>query len=181
MEEIIAPLIASGAIKIPEGAEQNTDGWKPENAQAEMDQILTANKNDIQAVLSQNDGMATGAVAALKAQGLEGKVKIGGQDADKAALNRVALGTQVVSVWKDATELGTAAGKAALQLCQDPDISKVTGAVASKTTGGLATSAVLLKPVPITKDNLKTILDAKWLTVEELCKGVAAGSVTGCP
>jgi D-xylose transport system substrate-binding protein len=179
--EILKPFLDSGAIKIPTGAEQNTDGWKPENAQAEMDQILTANKNDIQAVLSQNDGMATGAVAALKAQGLEGKVKIGGQDADKAALNRVALGTQVVSVWKDATELGTAAGKAALQLCQDPDISKVTGAVASKTTGGLATSAVLLKPVPITKDNLQTILDAKWLKVEELCKGVAAGSVTGCP
>jgi D-xylose transport system substrate-binding protein len=180
-KEILDPLVASGAIKIPTGAEQNTDGWKPEIAQATMDQILTANKNDIQAVLSQNDGMATGAVAALKAQGLEGKVKIGGQDADKAALNRVALGTQVVSVWKDATELGTAAGKAALQLCQDPDITKVTGAVASKTVGGLDTSSVLLKPVPITKDNLQTILDAKWLTVDELCKGVPAGSVTGCP
>jgi D-xylose transport system substrate-binding protein len=180
-EEIIAPLLASGAIKIPAGAEVNTDGWKPENAQAEMDQILTANNNDIQAVLSQNDGMATGAVAALTAQGLEGKVKIGGQDADKAALNRVALGTQVVSVWKDATELGTKAGEAALQLCADPDITKVTGAVASKTVGGLDTSAVLLAPVPITKDNLQTILDANWLTVEELCAGVAAGSVTGCP
>jgi D-xylose transport system substrate-binding protein len=181
MEEIIAPLIASGAIKIPDGAEVNTDGWKPENAQAEMEQILTANKNDIQAVLSENDGMATGAVAALTAQGLQGKVAIGGQDADKAALNRVALGTQVVSIWKDATELGTAAGKAALELCKDPDVSKVTGAVASKTTGGLDTSAILLKPVPITKDNLQTILDAKWLTQAELCKDVPAGSVTGCP
>ena len=181
MEEIIAPLIASGAIKIPTGAEVNTDGWKPENAQAEMEQILTANKNDIQAVLSQNDGMAGGAVAALTAQGLQGKVKIGGQDGDKAALNRVALGTQVVSVWKDATELGTAAGKAALELCKDPDVSKVTGAAASKTTGGLDTSAVLLKPVPITKDNLQVVLDAKWLTVDELCKDVPAGSVTGCP
>ena len=157
-------MIASGAIKIPAGAEVNTDGWKPENAQAEMEQILTANNNKIQAVLSQNDGMATGAVAALTAQGLEGKVKIGGQDGDKAALNRVALGTQVVSVWKDATELGTKAGEAALELCKDPDITKVTGAVATKTSGGLASTSVLLKPVPITKDNLQTILDAKWLT-----------------
>ena len=101
MEEIIAPLIASGAIKIPPGAEVNTPGWKPENAQAEMEQILTANDNDIQAVLSQNDSMAGGAIAALTAQGLAGKVIIGGQDGDKA-LNRVALGTQIVSVWKDA-------------------------------------------------------------------------------
>jgi D-xylose transport system substrate-binding protein len=181
MEEIIAPLIASGAITIPAGAEVNTDGWKPENAQANMEQILTANNNDIQAVLSQNDGMATGAVAALTAQGLEKKVKIGGQDADKAALNRVALGTQVVSVWKDATELGMKAGAAALQLCQNPDITKVTGAVATKTVGGLASTSVLLKPVPITQDNLQTILDAKWLTVAELCKDVPAGSVKGCP
>jgi len=180
-EEIIAPLIASGAIKIPTGAEQFTDGWKPANAQAEMEQILTANNNNIQAVLSENDGMATGAVAALTAQGLEKKVKIGGQDADKAALNRVALGTQVVSVWKDATELGQKAGAAALELCKNPDITKVTGATATKTSGGLASTSVLLKPVPITKDNLQTILDAKWLTQAELCAGVAAGSVTGCP
>jgi D-xylose transport system substrate-binding protein len=181
MEEIIAPLIASGAITIPDGAEVNTDGWKPENAQAEMEQILTANNNDIQAVLSQNDGMAGGAVAALAAQGLDGKVVIGGQDGDKAALNRVALGTQVVSVWKDANELGTAAGKAALELCADPDITKVTGATPSKSVGGLDTSSVLLAPIPITKDNLQVVLDANWLTVDELCAGVPAGTVTGCP
>ncbi len=180
MEEVIKPLIASGAISIPAGAEVNIDGWKPDIAQTQMEQILTANKDDIQAVLSQNDGMATGVTAALGGNA-GGKVKIGGQDADKAALNRVALGTQVVSVWKDATELGTAAGKAALELCANPDITKVTGAVPSKTTGGLASSAILLKPVPITKDNLQTILDAKWLTQAELCKGVPAGTVKGCP
>jgi D-xylose transport system substrate-binding protein len=180
MEEIIAPLIASGAITIPKGAEQNTDGWKPENAQAEMEQILTANKDDIVAVLSQNDGMATGVVAALNGN-KGGTVKIGGQDGDKAALNRVALGTQVVSVWKDATELGTKAGEAALQLCKDPDITKVTGAAPSKTTGGIDSTAVLLKPVPITKDNLKVVLDAKWLTQAELCKDVPTGTVADCP
>jgi len=181
MEEIIAPLIAKGDIKIPEGAEQNTKGWKPETAQATMEQILTANKNDIQAVLSQNDGMAGGVMAALKAQGLDGKTIVGGQDGDKAALNRVALGTQVVSVWKDANELGTAAGKAALELCKNPDVSKVTGAVPGKTVEGkLDTSQVLLKPIPITKDNLQTVLDAKWITPAELCKDVTAGSVKGC-
>jgi D-xylose transport system substrate-binding protein len=181
MEEIIAPLIASGAISIPEGAEVNTQGWAPETAQDHMETILTANNNDIQAVLSQNDGMAGGAVAALTAQGLQGKVIIGGQDGDKAALNRVALGTQIVSVWKDATELGTKAGEAAVQLCADPDITKVTGATPSKTVGGIDSTALLLAPVPITKDNLQVVLDANWLTVDELCAGVPAGSVTGCP
>ncbi|MEP6639768.1 MAG: substrate-binding domain-containing protein [Chloroflexota bacterium] len=180
MAEVLDPLIASGAIKIPAGAEVDTDQWKADLAQTEMEQILTANNNKIDAVLSENDNMATGAVAALKAQGLDKTVKIGAQDGDKFALNRVALGTQVVSVWKDATELGTAAGKAAIELCKNPDISKVTGAVAAKTTKGLDTFHLFLKPIPITKDNLKVVLDAKWITTAELCKDVTAGSVGGC-
>src|SRR5262245_18209434 len=179
MEEVLKPLVDSGAIKIV--GEEFTDGWTAENAQKEMEQILTKNNNNIQGILSENDNMATGAVAALTAQGLAGKVKIGGQDGDTFALNRVALGTQVVSVWKNATELGDAAGKAAIELCKNPDISKVTGAAATKTSGGLDAFSLLLKPIPITKDNLQVVLDAKWITVDKLCKDVPAGSVKGCP
>jgi D-xylose transport system substrate-binding protein len=159
-------------------AEEFTDDWTAENAQTNMENILTAHP-DVQAVLSENDNMATGVIAALGGNA-DGKVKIGGQDGDPIALNRVALGTQVVSVWKDATELGAAAGKAALELCADPDISKVTGAVKSKTTGGLDSYAELLNPIPITKDNLQVVLDAKWITKEDLCKDVEPGSVNGC-
>jgi D-xylose transport system substrate-binding protein len=176
MEEILKPFLDSKAITIV--AEEFTDQWKAENAQTEMENILTAHP-DIQAVLSENDNMATGVTAALNGN-TDGKVKIGGQDGDSFALNRVALGTQVVSVWKDATELGTAAGKAALELCANPDISKVTGAVAQKTTGGLDSYALLLNPVPITKDNLQVVLDAKWITKDVLCKDVTPGSVAGC-
>jgi len=177
MQEILQPFLDSKAITIV--AEEFTDGWKAELAQTEMENILTAHP-DIQAVLSENDNMATGVTAALGGNA-DGKVKIGGQDGDTFALNRVALGTQVVSVWKDATELGQAAGKAALELCKNPDISKVTGATASKTTGGLDSYALLLNPVPITKDNLQVVLDANWITQDKLCKDVPAGSVTGCP
>ncbi len=181
MEEIIAPLIEAGDITIPDGAEVYTDEWLPDNAQDNMETILTATNNDIQAVLSENDGMATGVTAALDAQGLVGQVKIGGQDGDVAALNRVALGTQVVSVWKDATELGAAAGVAALALCDDPDVANVTGAEQVTTTGGLDSYGLFLAPVPITQDNLQVVLDAEWLTEAELCAGVTAGSVDGCP
>ena len=176
MEEILKPLTDSGAITIV--AEEFTDSWKAENAQTEMENILTAHP-DIQAVLSENDNMATGVTAALNGN-TDGKVKIGAQDGDTFALNRVALGTQVVSVWKDSRELGTAAGKAALELCQDPDVSKVTGAKAQKTTGGLDSFGLLLKPVAITKDNLQVVLDANWITKDKLCKDVVAGSVAGC-
>jgi D-xylose transport system substrate-binding protein len=176
MGEILQPFLDSGAITIV--AEEFTDEWTAENAQTNMENILTAHP-DVQAVLSQNDNMATGVTAALGGNA-DGNVKIGGQDGDSFALNRVALGTQVVSVWKDATELGTAAGEAALELCEDPDISKVTGATASKTTGGLDSYALLLNPVPITKDNLQVVLDAEWITKADLCKDVTPGAVAGC-
>ena len=64
--------------------------------------------------------MAGGVIAALTAQGLAGKVPVSGQDGDLPALNRVALGTQTVDVWKDARELGKAAGVAAIALCAQP-------------------------------------------------------------
>ena len=64
--------------------ETYTDNWDPANAQTEMEQFLTAADNDVQAVLSENDGMAGGVVAALDAQGLAGQVPVSGQDGDLA-------------------------------------------------------------------------------------------------
>ena len=177
--DIIDPLIDAGDITI--GGDEYTDEWKPDNAQANMENILTATDNKIDGVLSQNDGMAGGVIAALAAQGLDGKVRVGGQDGDAAALNRVALGTQSVSVWKDSSELGTAAGEAALQLCKDPDPSKVAGTSPYETPGGNTVSGILLDPIPVTKDNLQVVLDAKWIDQATLCKDVAPGSVPACP
>ena len=74
--------------------ETYTDNWNPALAQTEMEQFLTENNNDVQAVRRENDGMAGGVVAALEAQGLAGRWPVSGQDGDLAALNRVALGTQ---------------------------------------------------------------------------------------
>jgi D-xylose transport system substrate-binding protein len=161
--------------------ETYTDNWTPDLAQTEMEQFLTANNNDVDAVLSENDGMAGGVVAALEAQGMAGDIPVSGQDGDQAALNRVALGTQTVSVWKDARELGKATGEAALQLCADPDPANVTGTSTFSTPGGNDVAGILLTPIPVTKDNLSVVLDAGWITEETLCQGVAAGSVDGCP
>ena len=109
--EVVGAALKSGDIK--NVGESYTDNWDPANAQKEMEQFLTVNNNKVDAVLSENDGMAGGVVAALAAQGLAGQVPVSGQDGDHAALNRVALGTQTVSVWKDARALGKAAGEVA--------------------------------------------------------------------
>ena len=176
-EEVIGDAVAAGDITIV--GESYTDNWDPAKAQTQTEQFLTAADNDVQAVLSENDGMAGGVVAALEAQGLAGKVPVSGQDGDQAALNRVALGTQTVSVWKDARLLGTTAGEAAIALCADPDITKVDGTAPFDSPGGNALTAIQLTPSPITKDNLDVVIDAGWTTKENVCNGVEPGSVAG--
>ena len=91
MEEVIGDAVKAGTIKIV--CETYTDGWKPDNAQKNMEQCLTSQNNAVDAVLAENDGMAGGVIAALSAQGMAGTVPVGGQDGDHAALNRVARGT----------------------------------------------------------------------------------------
>ena len=172
---------AMDAGKITNVCETFTDSWKPDNAQKNMEQCLTSTNNGVDAVLSENDGMASGVVAALDAQGLAGTVPVTGQDGDLAAINRVALGTQLVSVWKNSVDLGTVAAKAAVALAEGADPASIEG-VAKFSGGkmGIEMNSILLAPTPITKANLAVAIDAGHITKEQVCAGVAAGSVPPC-
>src|SRR5690606_23448669 len=171
---------AMDAGKIKNVGEAYTDGWLPANAQKNMEQFLTANDNNVDAVVASNDGTAGGAIAALQAQGLAGSVPVSGQDGDHAALNRIALGTQTVSVWKDARELGKAAAEIASQLADGKKMEEIEGVVDFTTPGGNTVKSVFLTPVAITKDNLDVVIDAGWISKDAVCAGVAAGAVAAC-
>ncbi|MDD9715161.1 D-xylose ABC transporter substrate-binding protein [Dinoroseobacter sp. PD6] len=171
-QEILQDAIDAGKITIV--GEAYTDGWLPANAQRNMEQILTAQDNQVDAVVASNDGTAGGVVAALTAQGMEG-IPVSGQDGDYAALNRIALGTQTVSVWKDARDLGRAAGEIAVAMAGGTAMADIEGATSWTSPGGTEMTARFLEPVPITADNLSTVVDAQWITQETLCQGVTDG------
>ena len=177
--EVLKP--AMDAKKIKNVCETFTDGWKPDNAQKEMEQCLTSRNNKVDAVVSENDGMASGVVAALKAQGLAGSVPVSGQDGDLAALNRIALGTQTVSIWKDSRVLGTKAAEAAIALADGKKITDIPGvAMFNKGKKGVNMPSILIAPDPITKDNLNDVIDAGWITKDKACAGVKPGAVKAC-
>lgn len=170
-QEVIDAAVKKGDIKIV--GEEYTEGWKPEVAQKNMEQILTKNGGKVDAVVASNDGTAGGVVAALNAKGIKG-VPVSGQDGDHAALNRVAQGSQTVSVWKDARDLGRDAAAAAVALANG---KKVTGA--TTWDGGekkMAMQAQFLKPVPISAANLDVVVKAGWIKKDDLCKGVSAAT-----
>ena len=177
-EEVLKEAIDSGDIK--NVGETYTDNWDPALAQTEMEQFLTDNNNEVDAVLAENDGMAGGVVAALEAQGLAGSVAVSGQDGDVAGLNRVALGTQYVDVWKDARELGKAAGEAACAMAQGTALEDVENTQQFDSPGGNNMTSIFLKPQAITQENLNIPLDAGWISQDDLCQGVDPGTVDAC-
>lgn len=172
--EVLKKALDKGDIKIV--GEEYTEGWKPDVAQKNMEQILVKTNGKVDAVVASNDGTAGGVVAALKAHGISG-VPVSGQDGDHAALNRVARGDQTVSVWKDARDLGKAAAEAAVDLAAN---KKVPGEV--MWNGGekkVEMRSKFLKPVAITKDNLDVVIKANWITKDEACAG-AKPDVKAC-
>jgi D-xylose transport system substrate-binding protein len=176
--EVLGPNIEAG--KIVNVCETFTDGWKPDEAQANMEQCLAANNNEVDAVVSENDGMASGVVAALEAQGMAGTVPVTGQDGDHAALNRVATGNQLVSVWKDARALGAQAAEYANLLADGTALSDLPG-VGTFSGGpkGVEVTSVLIAPNAITVDKLNEVIDGGWISKEKACAGAPA-SVSAC-
>ena len=85
---VLKPAIDKGDIKIV--ASQNIKDWKPEEALKFAENALIQYNNDIAAFVVSNDGMAGGVISAMESKGLTGKILVTGQDAEIAALQRIA-------------------------------------------------------------------------------------------
>lgn len=186
--------VSSGKITILNGPDGTfTDAWKTEKAQSNMEAIIdkaNADGKKIDAVLAENDSTALGVVGALTAKNYA-YPPLSGQDGDPANLNNVALGKQYVDVWKNANELGKAAGAAALALCAnggkldglklqdgliDKSVAPKAGLTAQpfKTPGNNTVSSFILQPTPLTAENLQLAVDGGQISKADLCKGVDA-------
>lgn len=163
--KFIKPLADKGDIKIV--TEQGVDNWLPSNALNIVENSLTANKNNVQAILAPNDGTAGGAVQALAAQKLAGKVPITGQDAEAAAAKRIMEGTQSMTIFKDTRELGKAALQAAVELASGKDAAALQNNTVNNNK--IDVPSLLLTPFVVTKDNLQAMLiDSGYLKADDL-------------
>ncbi len=163
--KVLQPLIDSGKIKVV--GDQWVDSWLAEKALQIMENALTANKNNIDAVVASNDATADGTIQALSAQGLAGKVAISGQDADLAGIKRIVEGTQTMTVYKPITKLADKAAEIAVQLGKDgkPEAN------AQLNNGLKDVPAYLLDPIAVTKDNIEeTIIKDGFHSKEAIYK-----------
>ncbi|MFP3991776.1 substrate-binding domain-containing protein [Streptomyces sp. E11-3] len=150
----------------------DTEGWKPENAKAHMEQAISSiGASDIAGVYSANDGMAGGAVQALKEAGLTELPPITGQDAELAAVQRILTGDQYMTVYKPYSDEAATAAEMAVRIAQGRNIefeSLAPDKTDSPTTKNVRTASV--RVVALTQDNIKeTVVKDGFFKVSEIC------------
>ncbi|MBI5103501.1 MAG: sugar ABC transporter substrate-binding protein [Solirubrobacterales bacterium] len=153
--------------------EYDTPDWSPDKAQRQMEQAITAlGKGGIAGVYSANDGMAGGAIAAMKGAGIDPKgVPVTGQDSEVAAIQRLLVGEQYMTIYLAIKKQAESAAQLALDLAngRKPPASLVNGRTDNK--AGQVPS-VLLDPIAVTKDNIKdTVVKDEFLSASDICTG----------
>lgn len=165
--KVLKPLVDKGDIRIV--GDQWAKDWQADEALKIMENALTANKNRIDAVVASNDSTAGGAVEALAAQNLAGKVAISGQDADLAACQRIVEGTQTMTVYKPIRELAHQAAEAAVRLAKKEKID-TTDAV---NNGKKDVPALLLDPIAVDRKNMmETVIKDGFHSFDDVYKNV---------
>jgi D-xylose transport system substrate-binding protein len=155
-DEIVDKYVKDGKIDII--ADQWVDNWDAANALKLMENILSAQGNKIDAVVASNDGTALGALQAMKAQGLAGKVPISGQDATADGSNSIVKGELTVSILKDIRNLAPLAVDLTDKLLKGQtvaDLKNYTMAELTNDTTKTGEVPCIFLPVQqVTKDNV---------------------------
>lgn len=145
------------------------DAWKTETAYQIVYDYLAAG-NHLDAIISANDGMADGAIQALKEFDLAGEIPISGQDAELTACQRVAEGTQTLTVYKP---LATLAEKAMQMAVQSAKKETVETNDFTENKQGIQIPSFLLGSTPVYKNNLvDSVIKDGFHTFEEIFRNI---------
>ncbi len=153
------------------GAEYDTPNWQPSEAQSEMDQAITKlGKNGFVGSYNANDGTAGGAIAAMKAAGINPlTIPSTGQDAELAAIQRILAGEQYMTVYKAIKPQAEDAATIAVELLKGEEVSVATE---PHNNGTVDVPSIIYDPVAVTKENVAdTIVADGFWTPAEICTG----------
>jgi D-xylose transport system substrate-binding protein len=156
------------------------DDWDREEARRRMSNMLTkfgAEGKRIDAVVASNDATAGGIIAALMAEGLQGKVAVSGQDAELAACQRVVEGTQALTVYKPVQKLSEASAEAAVRLAKGVAGEEVVRGMGYPVrfidNGTKKVPTILLEPIYVTRETMaETVIKDGWHPLEKVYANV---------
>jgi D-xylose transport system substrate-binding protein len=175
-EQVLQPLYASGKLK--KVASQFIDNWDNQKGGTAFEQMLTANGGHVDGVLSANDGLAGAIITVLQKNGLAGKIPVTGQDASAQGLQSILEGVQYSTVFKPEQQEADSTAKLAKDLSTGNTSAAdalATQSSSDPTPGHTRTvKSILLQPISITKDNVKTVVQQGYVKASDICGGSAA-------
>lgn len=166
-DNILEPYIARGQIEVIH--EDWAENWKPEMAKKITNAAITNHGATFDAILASNDGTAGGAVQALLEEGLGGKVVVTGQDAELVACQRIAAGTQTMSIYKPIRILANTVAELAVDMAR----GKPVIARHSVHNDMIDVPNVLLDVTVITRENLQeTVIADQFHSYDDVYRNV---------
>ncbi len=146
-KNILNKYIYDKSIKIVDEIWAND--WRPEDSFKCVEKALQSGKK-IDAILAANDSLAGAAIEALSEQQLAGKVLVAGHDADISGCQRVAEGTQLMTIYKPIDQLAEKAVDVAFGLLKNNYYACNTYI----SDGENDIPFAKVDPIVVTKDNL---------------------------
>lgn len=166
--EILDPYVESGDIEIV--FDQYMAHWSADEALAAMENVLTKYGNEIDAVICNNDSIASGAIQALTGQGLGGKVYVAGMDGEATALQRVAEGIQNVTVYTGHAPYADIVFDTAVSVAKG---EVPEGVNAAREINGTEIPVIQADPIYVTKDNIvEEMIDTGICQIEDIFENV---------
>jgi D-xylose transport system substrate-binding protein len=147
--QVLKPAIDRGDVKLI--SQEFHEGWDPELARKQVENALTRTNNNIQAVLCNSDGMAGGAIAALRPQGLAGKVYVCGLDATNEACRLILMGDLTFDIFTKCDEMAQTAAELSVRLAQGKSVS---GSRTYPVPGGKSVPYFPIDSYAINRDNM---------------------------
>ncbi|MFC6090526.1 sugar ABC transporter substrate-binding protein [Saccharothrix lopnurensis] len=177
-KKVLEPKYGAGDYKLVQS--QAIPDWDNQQGGVTFEQILTGNGQKVDGVVAANDGLAGAVITVLKKYGLNGKVPVTGQDATPEGLQAVLRGDQFMTVFKPIDAEANATAKLAAALAKGDKAGAdalATGSV-EDTKGSRTVKSVLLEAQLITKENVKTVVDAGFVKASEVCVTDLAATCT---
>lgn len=165
-DNVLKPYIERGDIEVVH--EDWAEDWKPENAKRIANAAISKGAK-FDGLLASNDGTAGGAIQALVEEGLAGKIVVTGQDAELAACQRIAGGTQAMTVYKPIKRLATSAAELAVQMARGKPI--VARDVVNN--GKIDVPSVLCEIIAVERSNLvETVIRDGFHSYDDVFRSV---------
>ncbi len=179
VHSVLDPLFANNILK--NVSESFTPNWDNATAQVQMEVALTDQQNNVQIVYAANDGLASGAISALSAVRLSGKVLVTGQDATTAGIHNILAGTQSMTVYKPILKEAQSTGELVKALYSGSDVNALTRGQTTTTFDGGSIPSILDTPIAVDINNIaSTVIADHFIAKDDVCTDIPVGTAGVC-